>query len=372
MNSKKVSNHNLRLWEGLSPVIVEDVTREKVRIPFKAGDERSLSDPGGNCLYVVESGSIEFTNVAAEPGKATAVRVVGPGEFFGEATLFVSEPAQLRFKALKSGILLRLTRAEFVNISFFNPSVPYQFFKQLEASVPFQTEAFSEIRSAYFRDQRKASIAVTASKLSNDLQAPLTVIALTSQLISNLFPEASEYANNIQEEARIIENLVAELADYVTGSSFEMNLSRVDLDEFMGDILEAYGTSLKGQNIELKLENKVQTAVFIDRERIRRVILNLLRNAAEAMSGAGGEIKISTTLASNWLQISVTDNGPGIPECIAERVFEPFVTYGKRQGNGLGLPICAKILKEHSGRLDFLPVKPHGARFDIRLPQNFT
>ena len=74
-------------------------------------------------------------------------------------------------------------------------------------------------------------------------------------------------------------------------------------------------------------------------------------------------------MASGWLQISVIDNGPGVPEHIRGTLFEPFVSEGKSHGTGLGLPICKKLVTEHHGRLEYIPLEPHGCRFDIRIPQ---
>ena len=75
-------------------------------------------------------------------------------------------------------------------------------------------------------------------------------------------------------------------------------------------------------------------------------------------------------MSAGWLQISLIDDGPGIPEEIRNDLFKPFVTSGKAHGTGLGLAICKKILQEHKGRLEYIPVQPHGARFDIRIPQS--
>ncbi|MDZ4182671.1 MAG: ATP-binding protein, partial [Candidatus Cloacimonadaceae bacterium] len=98
-------------------------------------------------------------------------------------------------------------------------------------------------------------------------------------------------------------------------------------------------------------------------------MLNLLKNSSEALT-EDGEIRIIASLSSNWLQISLIDNGPGIPEPIRAELFKPFITYGKSHGTGLGLAICKKLVQEHRGRLEYIPVQPHGSRFDIRIPQN--
>jgi len=117
------------------------------------------------------------------------------------------------------------------------------------------------------------------------------------------------------------------------------------------------------------VENKCLGRVVFDESKIRRVIINLVKNSSEALQEKG-EIKITANMASSWLQISVEDSGPGVPESIVENLFMPFVSQGKPNGTGLGLAICQKLVDEHNGRLEYKPRKPQGSRFDIRLPQN--
>ena len=98
-------------------------------------------------------------------------------------------------------------------------------------------------------------------------------------------------------------------------------------------------------------------------------MLNLIKNSSEAIPEQG-TISVTAKLQSGWLQISVTDNGPGIPNEVQDNLFKPFVTEGKPHGTGLGLAICQKLVHEHRGRLEYRPVETGGTRFDIRLPQN--
>jgi len=99
------------------------------------------------------------------------------------------------------------------------------------------------------------------------------------------------------------------------------------------------------------------------------VLINLLKNSSEALQDQG-TITIKTSLSAGWLQISMIDDGPGIPDEIRSELFQPFITHNKAYGTGLGLAICKKIVLEHRGRLEYMPVQPHGSRFDIRIPQN--
>jgi len=114
-------------------------------------------------------------------------------------------------------------------------------------------------------------------------------------------------------------------------------------------------------------ELKKPFQLWADKEKILRVFMNLIRNAREAMAG-GGEIKITAFLDQVEGVIQVVDNGPGIAPELAGRLFEPFATFGKPGGTGLGLALSKKIVEEHGGTIQCDSAPGKGTAFTIRLP----
>jgi signal transduction histidine kinase len=105
----------------------------------------------------------------------------------------------------------------------------------------------------------------------------------------------------------------------------------------------------------------------VDEDRMRRVLRNLVRNAIEALPD-GGLLQVETGRDGAGAWIAVSDNGGGIPEQVAERLFEPFVTAGKVGGSGLGLAIVRKTVLDHGGSVEAGKSEWGGARFTVRLP----
>jgi two-component system sensor histidine kinase AtoS len=103
-----------------------------------------------------------------------------------------------------------------------------------------------------------------------------------------------------------------------------------------------------------------------DRERMRRALLNLVRNAIQA-SDPGGEVAIRLARDGEHLLLQVSDNGCGIPPQKRERVFEPFYT-SRQQGTGLGLALVTKIVEAHGGSISFTTQTEKGTTFTLRLP----
>jgi two-component system sensor histidine kinase HydH len=106
---------------------------------------------------------------------------------------------------------------------------------------------------------------------------------------------------------------------------------------------------------------------LLERARMERVFLNLLSNALEAVP-EGGEIQITATRDGRTVQIEVADNGPGIAPGIREQLFQPFVTFGKKNGLGLGLALSRQSVLEHGGEIWVEDRPGGGAKFIIRLP----
>jgi len=119
----------------------------------------------------------------------------------------------------------------------------------------------------------------------------------------------------------------------------------------------------------IRIEGELRhITVFVDKIQIQQVLLNLLRNAAEAVADQERrEIALITEAQDNSVRISVVDNGPGIPDEVRARLFQPFVTT-KQAGMGVGLSICQTIIAAHDGRLWAEPNPEGGTIFRLTLP----
>jgi signal transduction histidine kinase len=107
----------------------------------------------------------------------------------------------------------------------------------------------------------------------------------------------------------------------------------------------------------------------LDETRLTRCLANIVKNAKEAL-GDEGTITIHIRDAGPQLKISISDNGPGIPELIRGRIFEPFVTYGKERGTGLGMAIAKSTVDAHGGRIWLESETGKGTTFHVELPKH--
>jgi signal transduction histidine kinase len=138
------------------------------------------------------------------------------------------------------------------------------------------------------------------------------------------------------------------------------------LPEMIREVSSFVRPELERAGIELVLDMPEHASdVLIDEQQIRQALVNLIRNAREAM-GKGGRLLISLRELEEWIELVVEDTGSGIPDDVRANIFDPFFTT-KNRGTGLGLAITRQVMDSHGGSIACEPVEPHGTRFRIRL-----
>jgi len=214
------------------------------------------------------------------------------------------------------------------------------------------------------------------SALSHDLRTPLTTLVGLADALTLTKPALSgtqfEMAGAIREQAFRMNALVNNLLDMARLQAGDVKLNRQwqPLEEVVGSALKAREQQLSSHRIHVALPPDLPLLEF-DAVLIERVFCNLLENAAK-YTPPGSEIRIEARIEGYEVQISVSDNGPGLPPGKEEAIFEKF-TRGEKEsvtpGVGLGLAICRAIVEAHKGRIWAENIPAGGARFIFTLPR---
>jgi len=204
-----------------------------------------------------------------------------------------------------------------------------------------------------------------AYSIIHDLRNPLAVICGCAEMLLDANPgsaQASRIATNLFRAASRMRQLLSSFADLRRGHT---EMTQVcNLRAMIEASCEAAGAA-GHDGIAILLNVPESIEIELVRTRMERVFVNLIVNALEAMP-LGGAIRITAMETAEGVLIEVEDTGPGIPAEIRSRLFEPFVTAGKRDGLGLGLALSRQTVREHGGELWAEPAE--GARFIISLP----
>jgi PAS domain S-box-containing protein len=235
--------------------------------------------------------------------------------------------------------------------------------------------------------QRRAAWSEVARRMAHEIKNPLTPIKLSAErLAKNLLSESNEKngaAGGLSEremklvrecttmigaEVSTLQRMVDEFSNFARLP--KAALETASLNEVVEKSLRLYDERLNGIQLSPLLAPKLPS-VMIDCEQIKRALVNLIDNAAEAMSGMAGDRRITVITREvperESLELIVADTGPGIPSEDRERIFDPYFSTRKR-GTGLGLAIVSRIVAEHQGRIRAQENLPRGARFIIELP----
>lgn len=229
----------------------------------------------------------------------------------------------------------------------------------------------AELQSELVHVSRLSELGQMASALAHEVTQPLAAMAIYRNAVRRLLAagdvlSAQAAIERISEQAERARQIVQRLRELVRKEETERkteSLSKV--------IEEASALALVGIGPELKLGIRVAedaTDAVIDRIQIQQVLVNLIRNAAEAMVGLPRrELLIATTRVGEMVEINVADSGPGLPESVRARLFEPFVTT-KPNGLGVGLSVSRTIVEAHGGELRAEDAAGGGTVFRLTLP----
>ncbi len=219
------------------------------------------------------------------------------------------------------------------------------------------------------RNSRLALIGQMLSSLLHDFKTPMTIISGYTQLIA--FEEDRSkriaFSDLLMKQFEIINNMIREVLSFARGDS-QILIRKVFVGNFLNEVREIFIPEISGKNIELIIDIRYDGPARFDDIKIKRALINLGRNAIEAMP-SGGRLVITSEKEENNLILKISDSGKGIPDAIRDKLLKKaFVTFGKESGTGLGLSIVKKIVDEHRGEIDFESSEDRGTTFRIRMP----
>ena len=224
--------------------------------------------------------------------------------------------------------------------------------------------------------ERMAALGAMAGMLAHDFRGPMTVIRGYAETLGQGGLEADEVRRRADLIVEMVDRLQRMTTDTLDFAREGRRLARRILDA--AELVETIAADLAEQvpTVELVRDFRVPrgTAAAVDVDKLRRAAVNIAANARDAMGGHG-RLHLSAELLGGHgpeaprLRLVLADEGPGVPQEIRDRLFDPFVTRGKKAGTGLGLAVARRFVEDHGGTLELLPeAAGPGARFRIVLP----
>jgi len=249
------------------------------------------------------------------------------------------------------------------------PDGDFQFLGMVEQKISRALE-LNALREALLKQERLSAVGQMMSTVVHDLRSPVNSIYGFMELLlegDNTKEEREEYAQIIRMEIQSITNMTSEILDFAKGKT-----SIIPRKTAVKDILKRFIPEteqlFRQSKISFRSQGESQKLVYADVDKFTRVLYNIAKNAKEAMSNEG-EFYFKIYDDNGKVVFELSDTGPGIPEEIRDRLFESFVTSGKKSGTGLGLAIVKKIVDDHRGEIEVKSEPGKGTIFYIKLPE---
>jgi signal transduction histidine kinase len=222
------------------------------------------------------------------------------------------------------------------------------------------TSAFDRMRASLLKTQQAlleseqlATIGRMASSISHDLRHALAAVVANSEFLCD-GRLTSTQREELYQEVRTGVNQMTDLID----SLLEFARTRESLNPTYASVVETVRRAMQAvrlhprhQGTLIEINSNGQTTAWFDARKLERALYNLLLNACEAAPSREGRVQVTIGRTNSAVTIDVADNGPGIAEPIREKLFHPFVSFGKENGTGLGLTVVQKIVQDHGGQV---------------------
>lgn len=344
---------------------------EKLDIPiekcqFEKGDIVFEEGAEGRNMYLIASGKIRISK-KGRGGKQETLTIKEKDDFFGEmALLQEEEPLRTaRATAVETTVLGRLNQRSLQAMIEHSPKAAMHFTRLLA----------SQLKSAntYFIDklidaERLSLIGSMMSAMVHDFRNPIASILMASDFLKSAKDDKQMVmvGEMTGDAANQMLAMIQEVLDYSKGD-IRLNLGTHRVPDLVSAINAQILDGLADQKITVHRQIDYKGELVADRNRLIRLLCNIVKNSAEAMPN-GGDLTLRFSRRDDLIVIEIEDTGCGIPADLLPRIFEPFTSYGKSNGTGLGMAIVKSAVKAHHGDIQIESEEGKGTICRISLP----
>lgn len=332
-------------------------------------DEAVIFEEGSpsDALYLVLAGRVSFRKRLPSNDLLT-VSVSEAGDHFGELGVLTGETRSLLAQANGATELVALPRRALLR---YLKEMPGPAALLLSSVIRHLHETTRHYVEDMVHQEKMSVVGNMVNTIIHDFNNPFCLISMSAQLLRQRHPDeqTTKLCQNIEGQVSRMIAMATDLRDFSRGE-YQLNLIEVDLRAIMEEFRSLNFPFFDQENVEVSFDVP-GIRVRAERTKLLRVLQNLVGNAIDAIGDKpDGRISISAQLdnAGRSVLLKIADNGSGIPAAIRSRFFEPFVTYGKSDGTGLGTAIARSIIEAHGGSIRFETAANEGTVFHISLP----
>lgn len=343
-------------------VIIRSTVVQKIAKGVVIFEENDVSDS----IYLVLDGSVGFYKRVANRGYMN-ISECNKGEYFGEVGVLTNDRRSLRAEARLDSVIGSVPGAALVS---YVKNLPAPVQGLLQSVISHLDQTTKHFIGDRLRQEKMALVGSMTSTIIHDFKNPFCLISLSAQLLRQRHrdEESQKLCFNIEKQVDRMVSMVTELSEFARGEH-AIAKDKIRLKELFDEFRSLNHPYFEHSNVEVTIDLP-EVSILGAKPKLFRVLQNLMSNAIEAFGENAGFVRFTGKIfrADREVQIYMEDNAGGIPEKIRERFFEPFVSFGKREGTGLGTAIVRSIVEAHGGSIDFRTETGRGTIFTIKLP----
>ena len=251
--------------------------------------------------------------------------------------------------------------------------IPYQGEPAILITMVDMTRTKELEKLIHFRE-KMVSLGHVAAGIAHEIRNPLSGINVLIDGVRENFqdPDSVDDIHRLLAETQRASDKIAAVIKRVLDFSkpSQPHLSLTDINLPIKEALALSKTTLRKAGIVLETDlNNSLPPLYIDQQMIEQVIMNLLSNAIEALKGERAEkrLRVSSRQSNGYVVIDIADSGPGVPDPLSEKIFDPFYTT-RSDGSGIGLSLCQRLVADHGGNIRITKSDWGGAEFSVRIP----
>ncbi|HSK20566.1 MAG TPA: ATP-binding protein [Longimicrobiales bacterium] len=359
------------LFGAIAPELLETLRLEPAVRNFAAGEIIfEEGSKGGEC-YLVEKGLVRISKTTSG-GNHETLGFIGPGRFFGELALYTDAPRSGRATATTATRTCVIARPEFERIQRIVPLELTQAIAQ--AGIEHLRQVNGNLADYLGDSDKFREIGAAIGMIAHDTRSPLATIRNAAELLEELLLEEHTDREQLLRFVRMIdrtsahalESLDALLAE-IRGEAPRVE-EKVAVAELIDDVCNELQGVLRARPVTFDTRVEYDGELVCERRELVRSLVNLLRNAVEALPSDGGTVRLHVGREGDCVAFSIADTGCGIPIEQQGRIFERRFTRGKTGGTGLGLSQVRSAVERHGGTIDVDSRVGVGTTFSVRIP----
>jgi signal transduction histidine kinase len=354
------------LVTGIPAEVVSALEKKASRFNYPPGQTIFSEGDAGDQIYLLESGVVQVLK-QFQGDRVVLLEEIREGDFFGELALIDQQGRSATARAACAATGWSFDVAALDEVLGKGPDVAVHFLRTLATRMRHTNTTLVKQKEA---SERLTLLGNMVGSIVHDLKNPLAAMRMSAELLEMKASDAKmkKIAELLLQQIDRLTAMITDLLEFAR-NRIELKTSGGRVDDIVRHCADLFGDKCRIEHVDLQLNLNAPRAIELDPTKFERVMLNLMKNAVQALKERkDAKLKIETSQSGNETRIVISDNGPGVPESIRNMLFEPFVTSGKKDGTGLGLSIVRKIIEAHGGKVNYETETDKGTTFRLILP----